>query len=82
MSLVKERDELGLEFLNSTIPIFLCCDDHFTQAQRVDAAVLQHRFADEFSLLPGNTSLKEHHFEMHLAMVVAFTVLSVTCCFE
>lgn len=42
VSLVKGRDELGLEVPNSIpIPAYLHWDNHFTQAQRADGAALQ-----------------------------------------
>lgn len=44
--MVKERDELGPEVPNSTIPTSLHFDNHLTQAQKADVAALQQRFAD------------------------------------
>lgn len=68
VSLVEERDELGPEVPNSTIPASLHCDNHLTQAERVDVAALQKGFANVFSHLPGRTSTG----------VQAFTTLQVT----
>lgn len=51
---------------NSTIATSLLCDNHLTQAQRADVAVLQQWLADVFSPLPAlprHKNLIEHHFE-------------------
>lgn len=53
---VQERDELGPEAPNSTVPDSLPCDDHLSPSQRADVTRLQHPFADVFSPLPGRTS--------------------------
>ena len=57
---VIERDELGPELANSNQSAPVPIDDHVSPSQRADVALLQRRFADVFSPLPGRTSLTPH----------------------
>ncbi|KAJ8346401.1 hypothetical protein SKAU_G00278020 [Synaphobranchus kaupii] len=59
----QERDELGPEVPNSTNQTSPLSDSHLLPNQRADLALLQKRFADVFSPLPGRTHLKNHHIE-------------------
>lgn len=70
VSRVKERDKLGQEVPNCTIPTSLHCNDHLIQAQRADVATLHQCFADMFSPLTSCTSLIKHHFETQPGVTV------------
>ena len=64
------RDELGLEVANSNQSAPVPVDDRLSLSQRADVALLQQRFADVFSHLPGRTSLVHHRIETPLGLTV------------